>query len=76
MLTDSEMNMEPSILIVSIKDMKNLQSGWRGKTYMEHPYYTHQLEAPQRPGGIQRVASEVFRVLQVPIYTCIRYIPV
>lgn len=33
----------------------------------EHPYYTHQLEAPQQPGGLQRVASEVFRVLQVPI---------
>lgn len=35
--------------------------------YTEHPYYTHQLEAPQQPGGIPRVASEVFRVPQVPI---------
>lgn len=67
MLTDLEVNMEPSILIVSIKDIKNLQCGWRGKKDTEHPYYTHQSEAPQQPGGIWRAAREVFRVLQVPI---------
>lgn len=47
--------------------------------YTEHPYYTHQLEGPQQPGEIQRVASEVFRVLQVPYNwgdTGISYIPV
>lgn len=35
--------------------------------YTEHPYYTHQLEAPQQLEGIQRAAREVFRVLQVSI---------
>lgn len=35
--------------------------------YTKHPYYTHHLEAPQQPGGIQRVESEVFRMLQVLI---------
>lgn len=35
--------------------------------YTDHPYYTHQLEGPQQPEGMQRVSSEVFRVLQVPI---------
>ena len=34
---------------------------------MEHPYYTHQLEAPQQPEGIQRITNEVFRVLQATI---------